>query len=122
MNKLNAADRRDNIMRILFRRGFETVPNLANELHVSERTILRDISLLILTEPIDTKTGRYGGGVYVIEGANSRRLYMKDEETKFFYDFISDLEARSNECFSEDKIQSLKNLVSLYEKPKRKER
>lgn len=119
---MNAADRRDKIMRILFRRGFETVPNLANELHVSERTILRDISLLILTEPIDTKTGRYGGGVYVIEGANSRRLYMKEEETEFLHSFISDLEVKSNRCFSEERIQSLKNLLSLYEKPKRKER
>lgn len=36
------------------------------EFEVSERTISRDIEELSLTKPIYTKSGRYGGGVYIL--------------------------------------------------------
>lgn len=60
---MGTAERRNEIMRVLCRKRHETVLNLAKEFGVSERTILRDVVALSLTEPIYTQCGRYGGGV-----------------------------------------------------------
>ena len=77
---MGIAERRIRIMRILCRRGNETIANIAQELGVSTRTIRRDIDELSLTEPIYTQTGRYGGGVYVMDNYIMDRMYMEDNE------------------------------------------
>ena len=65
---MGTAERRTEIMRVLFRRRYEKISNLAEEFGVSTRTILRDIEVLSISEPIYTQCGRYGGGVYVSSG------------------------------------------------------
>ena len=60
---MGAAERRQLILDLLCQRRKETIPNLAAELGVSERTIRRDIETLTLHYPIETVCGRYGGGV-----------------------------------------------------------
>ena len=62
---MGTAERRTEIMRVLCRRRHEKISNLAEEFGVSTRTILRDIEVLSIKEPIYTQCGRYGGGVYV---------------------------------------------------------
>ncbi len=57
---MGIAERRVEIMRILYRRRYEKISNLAQEFGVSERTILRDIESLSITEPIYTQCGKYG--------------------------------------------------------------
>lgn len=42
-------------------RRYDTVPHLAVEFSVSERTILRDIMLLTLSYPVETVRGCRGG-------------------------------------------------------------
>ena len=44
----------------------ETISNLAEEFGVFARTILRDVEVLSVTEPIYTQCGRYGG-IYVTD-------------------------------------------------------
>ena len=56
------SERRDQILKILNRRRFETMPNLAQELGVSWLTIYRDIHDLSMEHP--TLQG-VGGGVYL---------------------------------------------------------
>ena len=73
---MNPYQRRREIMKILCRRRHETMYNLAYELGVSVRTIQRDINTLSLKEPIYTQTGKYTGGVYVVEGYSIDRIYM----------------------------------------------
>lgn len=58
---MGAAERRQLILDLLCQRRKETIPNLAAELGVSERTIRRDIEMLTLRYPIETACGRYGG-------------------------------------------------------------
>ena len=58
---MGAAERRQLILDQLCQRRKETIPNLAAELGVSERTIRRDIEMLTLRYPIETVCGRYGG-------------------------------------------------------------
>ena len=64
---MGTAERRYEIMKILCRRRYETIRNLASEFGVSMRTVQRDIESLSRTEPIYTQFGKYGGGVYVVE-------------------------------------------------------
>ena len=61
---MGTAERRYEIMKILCRRRYETIRNLASEFGVSMRTVQRDIESLSRTEPIYTQTGKYGGGVF----------------------------------------------------------
>ena len=65
--QLKAAERRAEILKILCRRRYETISVLAAEFNDSERTIRRDIESLSLTAPLYTKTGRYEGGVYILD-------------------------------------------------------
>ena len=77
---MGTAERRYEIMKILCRRRHETIRNLASEFGVSMRTIQRDITELSRTEPIYTQSGKYDGGVYVVENYSMDRMYMKDSE------------------------------------------
>ena len=72
---MGTAERRTEIMRVLCRRRHETISNLADEFGVSTRTILRDIEVLSVMEPIYTQCGRYGG-VYVTDDYSMSRMYM----------------------------------------------
>lgn len=54
---MGAAERRQLILDLLCQRRKETIPNLAAELGVSERTIRRDIEMLTLRYPIETACG-----------------------------------------------------------------
>lgn len=62
---MTAWGRRGRLLEILNSKRYETVGNLAKELNVSKRTILRDIEKLSLDVPIGTMLGRYGG-VYLL--------------------------------------------------------
>lgn len=72
--------RRKSIMRLLYRRGNMKMKDLASEFGVTRRTIKRDIEILSLTEPIYTKTGRYGGGVYIREDYMPTDMYIINSE------------------------------------------
>lgn len=76
---MGIAERRGEIMRLLYRRRHETIGNLASELGVSERTVLRDIDALSACEPIYTEAGKYGG-VYIVDNFRMDRMYMSPLE------------------------------------------
>lgn len=58
---MTANERRAEIMRILVARRFITQRQLCAELSVNERTIRRDLIVLMTEYPIETKMGRNGG-------------------------------------------------------------
>ena len=93
--------------------------NLASELGVSIRTIQRDVENLSITEPIYTQTGKYTGGVYVVEGYSIDKMYMTD----FELNVLKKLYISSNNNVSlltKDEKKILKGLISQYSKPKLK--
>lgn len=53
---------------MLCRQRHTTCDNLANEFKVSERTIRRDIAVLMCSYPIETVCGGHGGGVRIADG------------------------------------------------------
>lgn len=113
---MGTAERRMEIMRILCRRRHETIPNLAEEFGVSTRTILRDVEVLSVTEPIYTQCGRYGGGIYVIDDYSMSRMYMNEKELSLLHKLseFADLNAVCELSFEEKNL--LKSIISQYTK------
>ncbi len=116
MKKLGTAERRKEIMIALCRRRHDTVNNLAFEFGVSTRTIRRDIEVLSLKEPIYTRTGRYGGGIYVMDGYYIDRMYISDEESKVLVKVLNF--AVSQAILDSGDVQILKHIIDKYTKPK----
>ena len=118
---MGTAERRYEIMKLLCRRRHETINNMAFEFGVSSRTIQRDIDALSRTEPLFTRGGRCGGGVYVIEGYSMTRMYM----TKAEVDVLKKLYIAADEnatLLTTDEKNLLERLISQYSKPKTKKR
>lgn len=77
---MRAEDRRHLLMERLYQRRQDTVANLAQEFGVCVRTIESDIEALSLAHPIETRRGRYGGCVRVMDGCYSDRRYLSESE------------------------------------------
>ena len=118
---MGTAERRYEIMKILCRRRYETIRNLASEFGVSMRTIQRDIDVLSGTEPIYTKVGKYGGGVYVVDGYSIDRMYMKDSELEVLQK-LNTAASRTKDLLTDDEKNLLNLLILHYSKPKSKTR
>ena len=68
------------IVYILLDRGTVTAQELADKLHVSKRTVLRDIETLTLAKvPVYTTRGK-GGGVSLLDGYVLDKAVLSDEE------------------------------------------
>ncbi len=68
------------IVYILLDRGTVTAQELADKLHVSKRTVLRDIETLTLAKvPVYTTRGK-GGGVSLLDGYILDKAVLSDEE------------------------------------------
>lgn len=118
---MGTTERRREIMKILCRRQHETMSNLASELGVSIRTIQRDIETLSITEPIYTQTGKYTGGVYIVDGYSIDRMYMTDTELNVLRKLYI-LSNRNISLLTKEEKQILEGIISQYSKPKNNER
>lgn len=116
---MRSYERRHIILRILCRRRYETIHNLATELNVSERTIRRDIDALSLIAPIYTQPGRYCGGVYVTDSFVMDRMYFRECETELLLKILRYIKAEDLTWFSAEEIAVLQNLIKEYTKPKK---
>ena len=114
---MGTAERRVEIMRVLCRRRYEKVSNLAYEFGVSTRTILRDIEVLSITEPIYTQSGKYGGGVYVDADYNMDRMYMSENEIAVLHKLFKFAKSKSKCSLNDDELCVLNQIISQYTKP-----
>ena len=117
---VGTAERRNAIMKILCRRRHETIMNLASEFGVSERTIRRDIETLSLTEPIYTQSGRYGGGVYIMDGYSMDRMYLPEEASDVLRKLCYFAETRQNCILSDHELDVFRGVIAEYSKPQNK--
>lgn len=76
---MTANERRAEILRILTARRRETMGRLAQELHVSVRTIRSDITALTVDYPLETQRGN-GGCVKVADWYHPHRNILSDEQ------------------------------------------
>lgn len=116
---MGSAERRNEIMKQLCHRRYDTISNLAFEFGVSERTIRRDIEELSLTEPIYTQSGRYGGGVYIVDGYNLSRMYMSAQETALLNKLCSIAQNQEQCVLTSEELSMLKRITKDYTKPKK---
>ena len=78
--KATVWDRRVELLNYLREHEQTTVEKLENELKVSRRTVLRDITALTQKHAVDTVRGRYGG-VYLRKDKNAKRLAESQKRT-----------------------------------------
>ncbi len=78
--KATVWDRRVELLNYLREHEQTTVEKLANELKVSRRTVLRDITALTQKHAVDTVRGRYGG-VYLSKDENVMKLTERQRQT-----------------------------------------
>jgi len=84
---MTAADRRMEIISIFVVSGHVTTRELAQELDVSRRTIMHDVSVLSYGYPIYTKQGA-NGGVFIMESYkpyNNTLTVTEQERLKKMY-------------------------------------
>ena len=85
-----AIERRQELLDALDILRHDTVANLAAEFEVSERTIRRDLEILTSVYPLETRKGRYCGGVYVPEWFHLHHKYLNDEQINLLNCFMKD--------------------------------
>ena len=109
-------------MKILYNKRTVKIAELAGEFQVSERTIRRDIEILSLSEPIYTKGGRYGGGIYVMDGYWMETNYF-DERQAGVLKRITELAKDGQTITLERKeVELLEEILKEYTKKTRNQR
>lgn len=114
---MGTAERRMEIIKILCRRRHETMSNLAAQFHVSVKTIQRDIDSISLMIPIYTQSGRYTGGVYVVEGYSMDRMYMSTKEIELLTMIVDRAKRGDSIQLNENQIQQLITTIQSFSKP-----
>ena len=79
---MGTAERRLEILKYLCKARKAKMTQLAEMFGVSVRTIQRDIYEIEATfhVPIDVRSGKYDGGVYIVGSYSFDHIYMCDEE------------------------------------------
>ena len=114
---MRAPERRQALLKALCLRRFDTIANLAVEFAVSERTIRRDIEILSTSEPIYTQTGRYGGGVYIMDDYHMSKAYFREAETMTLQKILACLEREDTSSLNEADYSVLRHIISSHQKP-----
>ena len=110
---MTAAERRERLVRILMLRGKATVRDLAEELEVSERTVLRDVDILSTSKPIFALPGR-GGGICITDTYKMNKPCLQDNELAFLRKLVSQGELYQSCNLTTSDVQLLKSMIAFY--------
>lgn len=113
-------ERQYRILHIINQKREVTVGYLANELEVSDRTIMRDILCLSDFIPIRTTQGRYGGGVSYVDGYRycDYKFYMTEEQERVLNKIIYEIINNGICTLMASEIQILSDIIKKYSKTK----
>ena len=106
---LNTTERRQELLRILCINKRATIKNLAEEFGVSRNSIVNDINVLSLKNPIYTQQGK-GGGIFIVDGYKLGMKYLTDKQLKLLSRLLSRLT-------DEEEIKILKSIIDTYKNP-----
>ena len=111
---MGTAERRLEILKYLCRHRRATMPQLAEIFGVSVRTIQRDILDLEVTlhVPLDIRSGKYDGGVYIKSDYSFDRAYMHEDELYL----LSKVQSLVSENLSESENALLSKIIKTYTK------
>lgn len=105
----SALDRRQAIKDKLIVRRFMTMRELQDEFEVSRSTIRRDIDILSESIPLYTEKGN-GGGVRVMDGYRSDRIYLNSEQEDLLNEIMPGLQPKQMEV--------MQSILATFGKPK----
>ena len=96
---MSTDERREEMIRILLGGKRITVPKLARQLGVSERTIYRDLSVLTVDRgyPIDTETGR-SGGIFMCEFKHAHKRILSHIQIRALHTAIEMVDCETAEA------------------------
>ena len=108
--RMSAAELRLKLLQILCIRRHDTYQNLAEELGVTKETIRQDVIELMRYYPVETRRGRYGGGVWIADGYYltynpSGKKELSAEQTAALKRAISTADARDGRILNSILIQ-----------------
>ena len=105
---MSPSERRQQLLETLCRRRHDTYGNLAREFNVSERTICRDVAVLMCSYPVETVCGRFGGGVRVLDGYY---CYQKSSAHKALTPKQTSLLRRLREQLEGDDLDTINSIL-----------
>ena len=108
------SERRSAIMQLLIRNKHVIIPNIAFELGVCDRTIRRDITRLSINKPIYTKSGRYHGGVYIMDDYIISKTYLTPKEAEYIIRIVKNALTSSSEKLSSVEQNGFYKLMEDY--------
>jgi len=114
-----ATERQFKILIALSQRRHDSISNLAFEFGVSERTIRRDIDTLCHIAPIYTKTGRYPGGVYVVDGYFLNKVYLSPKQEQLLTKIVTDTENGRSVTLNSFETDTLRQILNTFSMPHR---
>ena len=117
---LGTSERRFELIKVICLRKYEKMENLAFEFGVSKRTIQRDIDEITTIIPIYLKTGRYGGGVYLMDDFKFNNIYFNNDETILLKKICSYFKTIKSDLFEEKEIETFEKIIEKYSLPKTK--
>lgn len=108
------------MMKYLCQVRHATMPALAEKFGVSTRTIKRDIDELGYLIPLETKTGRYGGGVYIMDDYKWDKAYMSEEDISLLIKIKTTGINRQILIFDENDLIRIERIITTYSLPNKK--
>lgn len=111
---MNTNDRRYELIKILCKRRYDKISNLANEFNVSYRTIRRDIEILSIHIPLYTQRGKFGG-IYLLDSYYPNNTYMTETEINILQKIMK-INSFKN-ILSKDEEKICISIINRYSKP-----
>lgn len=107
--KVTVNERRMKILNVLLQKRHVKLAELQEQFNISKSTAKRDVQELMLSHPIVTRQGKYGGGIRIMDGY---RLGMKCLNAKQ----ITLLEKLS-ERLSGDDLLTMQSIIKVFSNP-----
>lgn len=108
------------MMKYLCQVRHATMPELAEKFGVSVRTVKRDIDELGYIILLETRTGRYEGGVYVMTDYRWDKAYMSAEDIALLIRIKTVGKNNGRLVFEGDDLQRIEKIISIYSMPQAK--
>ena len=109
----SALERRQMILEYLNDYRHSTYSELTKRFNVSKNTIVNDILVLSCSAPIETTSGRYGGGIRVADGWYISRRYLHDDQEALLRSLLPGLQPEQQ--------KTMQDILTAFAKPKVKE-
>ena len=115
---MKAFERHYRILQIINEKRQVTIGYLANELEVSDKTIMRDIWFLSDFLPIRTTPGRYGGGVSYMDDYRycDYKFYITEEQEQLLNKIINETKSKGVCILSDFELVVLSEIIEKYSK------